>query len=115
MVKKPVVGENLPDSPDDERLMNMSDLIYDACLSLFDYEPYHVTGYVRAVIQCDFDSPYLPLCHPLNGRETDEPTLDECASIDVLTIISDFCELPPMLPHIHSFIDALWEFNLGEA
>ena len=28
--------------------------------------------------------------------------------VDVLMIISDFCELPPMLPYIRSFVDALW-------
>ena len=80
-----------------------------------DYEPDFVAGYVTAIIDCDLDSQYLPSCRSLNGRETDEPTLDEGLSIDVLTIIGDFCELPPMLPYIHSFIDALWEFNRGEA
>tara|TARA_A100001201_G_scaffold124858_1_gene109031 strand:- start:355 stop:558 length:204 start_codon:yes stop_codon:yes gene_type:complete len=57
--------------------------------------------YMSAVVNCDIHSDYLPVT----------PQGD----LDILKMIGDFCKLPSMLPHIHSFIDALWEFNLGEA
>jgi len=78
-------------------LLPKADLYHDARLLLPEHP--NPEGYVDAIVDCDLHSEYLPL------------TGDNYLS--VLHIIADFCELPPMLPHIHSFIDALWDFNRG--
>ena len=96
------------------------DLIYDACLLLHHMERPEVERYVSAIIDCDFGSDALPQCQRSykciwGGDATDFiPCDDEGLVPDIIMIISDFCELPPMLPHIHSFIDALWVLNRGD-
>ncbi len=108
--------------PDAEFTLPTQDLIYDACLLLPHYEPQFVTGYLLAVINCDFESQFLPRCKRLYRGPGSDMSQDDSKFydwqpcdpderkpvVDVLMIISDFCELPPMLPYIRSFVDALW-------
>lgn len=99
-------------------LIPKEDLIYDACLLLPHLERPAVEKYVSAIIDCDFDSDALPLCQRsykcISGGSAHDfiPCDDEGLVPDIIMIIGDFCELPPMLPHIHSFIDALWDRTL---
>jgi len=113
-MKHPHTGKFIP--------LPNEDLIYDACLILPQYERSFVTGYLLAVINCDFESRFLPRCvrlyrGPGSLSDKDDSKYydwlpcdpDERIPVpDVLRIISDFCELPPMLPYIRSFVDALW-------
>ena len=87
-----------------EKSPTKDDLIYDACLLLPHKDRPAVERYVSAILDCDFKSDALPLCQ----RDDEGPV------VDIIMVVSDFCELPPMLPHILNFVEKLWLYNRGD-
>ena len=97
-----------------EKAPTREDLIYDACCILPHLDRPTVTRYVSAIIDCDFSSDAVPQCLRSYKRISGTDAVEGLVP-DIIMIVSDFCELPPMLPYIHSYIDALWALNRGEA
>lgn len=103
-----------------EKSPTKDDLVYDACLILPHKDRPAVERYVSAILDCDFESDALPRCQRsykcISGTDANDfvPCDDDGPVVDIIMIISDFCELPPMFSHIMNFVGMLWLYNRGD-